>query len=113
MVKQLQSLDITNAPELLRLAQEVQVSRQPRLLRANDEEIAVLMPLRVTAPRVQAVASGRARASGRRFTIESAAGSVQPPTRTEDIDAMIREAKEEHADSPNTATQHGRRCRRS
>jgi AbrB family looped-hinge helix DNA binding protein len=32
-----------------------------------------------------------------RFTLESAYGSVEPPTRTENFEQISREAKEEHA----------------
>src|SRR5205085_1550177 len=42
-------------------------------------------PLRAAAP------------SRRRATLESTAGSLEPPTRTEDLDEMSRQAKEEHA----------------
>lgn len=33
-----------------------------------------------------------------RYTLESVAGSVEPPTATEDLDSMIQEAKEERAE---------------
>ena len=32
-----------------------------------------------------------------RYTLESVAGSVEPPTRTEDLESSIEEAKAEHA----------------
>jgi hypothetical protein len=44
MARELKSIDVTNNPDLLRLAQEVQTTREPRVLRRNDEEIAVLVP---------------------------------------------------------------------
>jgi bifunctional DNA-binding transcriptional regulator/antitoxin component of YhaV-PrlF toxin-antitoxin module len=33
-----------------------------------------------------------------RFTVETAAGSVEPPTSSEDLEQVIAEAKQEHAD---------------
>ncbi len=39
-------VDITNIPELLRLAEEVQATNSRRVLRRDSEDIAVLMPLR-------------------------------------------------------------------
>ena len=48
MAKELKAIDISNAPELLRLAEEVRSSREPRVLRRASEDIAVLAPV---APR--------------------------------------------------------------
>ena len=38
------SIDISNKPDLLRLAEEVKMSRKPRLLKNKRETIAVIMP---------------------------------------------------------------------
>jgi hypothetical protein len=46
MVKELVSVDITRAPDLLRLAEAVQATKTPRVLRRDDEDLAVLMPIR-------------------------------------------------------------------
>jgi hypothetical protein len=45
LAKELKAVDISDAPELLRLAEEVRASREPRLLRRNGEDLAVLTPL--------------------------------------------------------------------
>ena len=45
MAKELQSIDVSNTPEIRRLAEEVQKSHQPRLLTRDDEQLAVIMPL--------------------------------------------------------------------
>jgi len=45
MARELVSIDVSNVPELLRLAEQVQKSNQPRLLTRNGEELAVIMPL--------------------------------------------------------------------
>jgi hypothetical protein len=38
-------IDVTNAPDLLRLAEEVRHSGKPRLLRRGGEDLAVLLPV--------------------------------------------------------------------
>jgi len=49
MAQELIPADITDASDLLRLVEEVHESRQPRLLRRNGEDLAVLSP--VPAPK--------------------------------------------------------------
>lgn len=44
-VPELQPLDITGSPELSRLADEVQATRRPRILRRGDQDVAMLVPL--------------------------------------------------------------------
>lgn len=43
-------IDISNVPDLLKLAEDVRQTRRPRILRRADEDIAVLMPVQ-KAPR--------------------------------------------------------------
>jgi len=38
------SIDISNKPDLLRLAEEVKATRKPRLLKRDSETVAILMP---------------------------------------------------------------------
>lgn len=45
MAQQREILDITHNPELLRVAQEVRRSKMPRLLRAGDVDVAMIMPI--------------------------------------------------------------------
>ena len=45
MARRLQSLDITNTPELLHLAEEVQRTRQPRVLERGGQAVAVVVPI--------------------------------------------------------------------
>ncbi len=45
MQKETDSVDITNIPDLLRLAEEVRATKQPRLLKRGDEEVAILTPV--------------------------------------------------------------------
>jgi hypothetical protein len=42
------AIDITNLPELARIAQEVRDTNEPCILRQGDEDLAVLMPARST-----------------------------------------------------------------
>src|SRR4051812_6128548 len=51
MAKELTPVDVTNTPDLLRLAEEVRRSGQPRLLRRDDEDLAVLSPAPTAAKR--------------------------------------------------------------
>jgi hypothetical protein len=39
-------IDISNDPELLKLAEEVYTTHEPRILRRDDEDLAVLMPVK-------------------------------------------------------------------
>jgi hypothetical protein len=45
MVRELAPVDVTNDPELLRLAEEVRRSGRPRLIRRGGEDLAVLSPV--------------------------------------------------------------------
>src|SRR5260221_4057181 len=45
------SIDISNKPDLLRLAEEVKATRKPRLLKRNGETLAMLMPTRTAGKR--------------------------------------------------------------
>lgn len=50
MVKELERIDISDVPELLRLAEEVKTSGTPRLLTSGDEAVAVLTPVKPPKP---------------------------------------------------------------
>jgi len=39
-------IDISNSPELLRLAEEVEATKKPRLLKRDNTPIAVLSPVK-------------------------------------------------------------------
>jgi hypothetical protein len=41
-------IDISDVPDLLRIAEEVQMTRTPRILRRDSEDVAVLMPVAPT-----------------------------------------------------------------
>ena len=44
MARELRPIDISNSPELLRLAEEVAATQEPRVLQRESEDLAVLMP---------------------------------------------------------------------
>ncbi|MDQ3701115.1 MAG: hypothetical protein M3442_09375 [Chloroflexota bacterium] len=50
----MQPLDVTNTPELLRLAEEVQATQAPRVLQRDGEDMAVVTPVEPTAPGTRA-----------------------------------------------------------
>src|SRR4051812_32967747 len=52
MAKELAPIDISHVPELLRVAEDVRATNTPRVLRRNDEDIAMVVPL---APRSSAI----------------------------------------------------------
>ncbi len=49
MTKELKHTDVSHAPELLRLAEEVQRTQEPRVLVRQAEKLALLMPVSPTA----------------------------------------------------------------
>ena len=48
MAHELRPFDISGSPELLRLAEEVQATKQPRVLVRDSEELAVVVPVEST-----------------------------------------------------------------
>lgn len=44
MVQEAERIDISNMPDLVRLAEEVAQTRKPRLLTRGEEEVALLSP---------------------------------------------------------------------
>jgi hypothetical protein len=70
MAKELVPIDISHFPDLVRLAEEVRATKVPRVLRRNDEDIAVMVPL---APRRHATIRPRTKADVEAFL--AAAGS--------------------------------------
>jgi hypothetical protein len=49
MAKAIRRIDISNLPEVLRLAEQVKATRAPRLLTSGDRPIAVLTPVEPAA----------------------------------------------------------------
>src|SRR5207245_4587921 len=49
--REIKHLDISNVPELLRIAEEVRITHQPRILRRDSEDLAILMPVTPSSQR--------------------------------------------------------------
>ncbi|MDP8923496.1 MAG: hypothetical protein M3O34_11540 [Chloroflexota bacterium] len=94
----IKSLDISNVPGLIEIAEEVRRTREPRVLRRNHEDLAIILPAGDSAPRRSARSRETVTEPLRSYSLETAAGSVVPPTRTADIEAMIEAAKEARAE---------------
>jgi hypothetical protein len=91
MAREIQ-IDITDTPELLRLAEEVNVTRTPRILSRDDEPLAVVVPItrhrRGRAPSDADLAAtlasagawkGLVDAGALKREIKDARGSTRPP----------------------------------
>lgn len=48
MAKELKHIDASQLPELLRIAEEVRRTREPRLIRRNGQDLAVVSPVSST-----------------------------------------------------------------
>jgi hypothetical protein len=46
VAKELKCIDISNIPELLRIAQEVRRTNEPHILRQGSEDLAILTPIK-------------------------------------------------------------------
>jgi len=51
MAREVERIDISNSPDLLRIAEQVRDTKQPRLLRKNGEDLALITPLRPASAR--------------------------------------------------------------
>ena len=59
MQKESQSMDITHIPELLRLAEEVQATKEPRVLTRDGEELVVVQPAKAAAAKRGRIPRGK------------------------------------------------------
>ena len=51
MQREIKRIDISNVPELLRIAEEVRITHQPHILRRDSEDVAILMPVTPSSQR--------------------------------------------------------------
>lgn len=51
MAKEPKRIDISSIPELLHIAHEVQRTNEPQLLRQDNEDVAILMPIKAPPKR--------------------------------------------------------------
>jgi hypothetical protein len=95
MAKELTSVDISNAPDLLHLVEEVRRTGQPRLLRRDSEDLAVLSPVTTIRKRRR---KRETTAADREAFLSSAGGW----TGNVDVDAFLKENYEsrDHSSRP-------------
>ena len=55
MTREIPPIDISTMPEVSRLAEEVARTRQPRMLRRGDADVAILSPARPRRPKGKAI----------------------------------------------------------
>jgi len=89
MAHERESLDITDIPELLRIAEEVGRSNRPLQLKGHDRIVAVVMP-----PQGATDTASNEQVRQAKSNLHKHFGSVTPRNRPEDWRA-IREAVEE------------------
>jgi hypothetical protein len=87
MSRELKPVDISAVPELVRLAEEVRATKEPRLLRREGEDVAVLIPL--PAPSKRRARRTVAKAEDEAFRSAAGAwrGLVDPDALVENIAA--------------------------
>ncbi len=71
MNRSLTPIDISNLPDLLRIAEEVRTTKKPRALKRDNETVAVLMPVATAIKR----SGKRAKTKADYAAFRSAAGS--------------------------------------
>ena len=81
-------IDISNAPDLLRLVEEVRTTRRPHILRKNSEDLAVLKPV---APARHRNKRARTRADYEAF--RAAAGGWKGLVDTDKLIADIKDRR--------------------
>ena len=89
MSKKLKPIDISNVPELLRLVEEVRKNAEPRLLRRDSEDLAILTPVMPARKRV----TRRAKTKEDYEAFLSSAGSWKGLVDTDKLVADIYESR--------------------
>lgn len=90
MPKELRTIDVSHVPELLRIAEEVGASGEPRVLRKNHVDLAVVMPLAKPARRGR-----KTRSAADIAAFNSAAGSWDDV----DTDRLVKDIYESRLSS--------------
>jgi hypothetical protein len=85
MVQEAERFDISNMPDLVRLAEEVARTRKPRLLTRGEEEVALLSPAR--PKRRKKVVMTLAQRNAVLSSIGGWVGLVDPERLKRDLDA--------------------------
>ena len=97
MARELKTIDVSSIPELLRLAEEVRDTNEPRVLKRDSEDLAILMP--ASRRRRRRTPRPKTRADYEAF--RSAAGSWKDV----DTDRLIAEVYESRRRSSRPAVE--------
>ena len=118
MAKEIKHIDISDTPELVRLAEEVQRSKQPHVLRRDSEDVAVVLPItaRTVAGRREQVMEARIWAdagvtdttdvwadydpAGVRDALQQASGALARADRDELLDDIYHAREQDPATRP-------------
>ena len=92
MQKEVKRVNVSSMPELLALAEEVRKTREPRLLKADDEDLALLVPIKARPKRKKTKADYEA--------FLSSAGSWKGIVDTDRFDADTYESRRRSSRSP-------------
>jgi hypothetical protein len=89
MARELRPIDITHVPALRELIAELAASNEPRVLRADSEDLAILTPVRATKRRRR----GRAKTAADYEAFLASAGGWKELVDTEQLKADIAESR--------------------
>ncbi len=89
MAEEMIYIDISDVPDLLRIAEEVRTTRKPRMLRRDNENVAVLMPVTSTQRRK----ASRAKTKADYEAFRAAAGGWKGLVDTDKLIADIYESR--------------------
>ena len=98
MSRSLAPIDISRQPDILRLAEEVQATGTPRVLKRDNESIAVVMPLATTNPAQGAALWESYNAQQVRAALQESAGTLTGV----DKEALLNDIKEERTQGKHT-----------
>ncbi len=94
--RHLKSIDISNGPELLRIVDEMRKSEEPRVLRRDSEDLAILTPVKSVPKR----APKRAKSKADYEAFLSSAGSWKGIVDTDKLVADIYESRRRSSRPP-------------
>ena len=100
MTRAHEAIDISNLPEVARLAEEVRASRTPRELRRGNEVIAKIVPAVPLHPTLPTRGRGRQNTKEDREAFLASAGSWKGLVDGEQLKKDIKEARASDRDSP-------------
>ena len=102
MAHDYETLDITHHPDLLRLAEEVRRTNTPTVLRRDNEDLAVLMPVAEGATRKARRSSIRKKSQADIDAFLSSAGGWKDLVDTEQLKRDIAESRARSSRPPLT-----------